>query len=112
MKKIAILMSVLMLIALTAGITMAKEKKAAKLEAMSGEVVKVDAKAKSIVIKVDGKDVTLKADAKLLEGIAVGDKVNIEESGKVLKSIKKVEAPKAPAAAPAAAPPAAPPAKK
>ncbi|MBL7179483.1 MAG: hypothetical protein ABIK98_14205 [Pseudomonadota bacterium] len=104
MKKLAILMSVLMLITLTAGISMAKEKKApapAKLESLSGEVVKVDAAKGEIVIKADGKDQTLKAEPKLLEGIAAGQKVSIEKSETTLKSIKKVEAPAAPAAAPA-----------
>jgi hypothetical protein len=97
MKKIAILMSVIMLITMTAGISMAKAKTTAKLETLSGEVVKVDAKAQSIVINVDGKDLTLKAHAKLLEGIAAGDKVTFEKAKHVLKSINKIEAPAAPA---------------
>jgi UDP-3-O-[3-hydroxymyristoyl] glucosamine N-acyltransferase len=111
MKKIAILMSVVMLVVLTAGFAMAAEKPAAKVEMMSGDVSKIDAKAGTISVMVSGKDMALKAEAKLLEGIAVGDKVNIEATGGVLKSIKKAAA--APAAAPAATPaPAAKPAPK
>ena len=100
MKKIAILMSVVMLIALTAGFAMAAEKPAAKVAMLSGDVSKIDTKAGTISVMVGGKEMALKAEAKLLEGIAVGDKVNIEETGGVLKSIKKAAA--APAAAPAA----------
>jgi len=102
MKKIAILLSVIMLIVLTAGFAMAAEQKAAKVATLSGEVTKIDAAAGMVIVKVGAKDMALKAEAKLLEGIAVGDKVTIEETGGVLKSIKKAAA--APAAAPAVAP--------
>jgi hypothetical protein len=94
MKKIAILMSVIMLVALTAGVSMAAEKKhAAKLETMSGQIVKIDSAAGNIVIMSDGKEYTLKAEAKLLEGFAAGEQVKIEKTADVLKSIQKVEAP-------------------
>ena len=109
MKKIAILMSVVMLIVLTAGFAMAAEKKAPKLATLSGEVTQVDAAAGTISVMVKGKEMALKAEAKQLEGIAVGDKVTIKEAGGMLKSIKKAKAPaakaaKAPAKAPATAP--------
>jgi hypothetical protein len=93
MKKIAILMSILMLVTLTSGMALAKEKKAAKMKIMTGEVVKVDAQTGMIVIKDKKKEHTLKAEPKLLEGIAAGEKVKIELTGNMLKSIKKVEAP-------------------
>jgi hypothetical protein len=93
MKKIAILMSILMLVTLTSGMALAKEKKAAKMKIMTGEVVKVDAQTGMIVIKAKNKEHTLKAEPKLLEGIAAGEKVKIELTGNMLKSIKKVEAP-------------------
>jgi preprotein translocase subunit YajC len=93
MKKIAILMSVLMLVTLTTGAALAKGKKVAKLKGLIGEVVKVDAAAGTIVIKAKNKEQTLKAEPKLLEGIAVGEKVKVELTGDMLKSIKKVEAP-------------------
>jgi hypothetical protein len=95
MKKIAILMSVLMLVTLTTGVALAKGKKAAKMKTLVGEVVKVDAQAGTIVIKVKDKEHALKAEPKLLEGIEVGQKVKIEMTGDMLKSIKKVEAPAA-----------------
>jgi hypothetical protein len=93
MKKIAILMSVLMLVTLTTGAALAKEKKVTKVKSLTGEVVKVDAQAGTIVIKAKNKERTLKAEPKLLEGISAGEKVNIEMTGNMLKSIKKVEAP-------------------
>jgi len=60
---------------------------------LSAEVVNIDAQAGTIVIKANDKEQTLKAEPKLLEGIAAGEKVNIELTGDMLKSIKKVEAP-------------------
>lgn len=79
-------------------------EKAHKVEKITGEVVKVDAKAGSITIKADNKEHALKAEAKLLEGISAGDKVEVEVSGGHVKSIKKIETPSAPAPAPAPAP--------
>ena len=95
MKKIAILMSVVMLIALTAGALLAAGEEAAKLETMSGQVVKVDAAAGNIVITSDGTECTLNAEAQLLDGVSAGDQVTVEKVGDMLKSIKKVEAPAA-----------------
>ena len=97
MKKLAILLSVIMMVTFTSGVCLAKKAKAthkaAKVEMLSGEVVNVDAAAGTIVIKAKDKDKTLKAEPKLLEGIAAGEKVNVEMTGDTLKSIKKVEAP-------------------
>jgi formylmethanofuran dehydrogenase subunit D len=93
MKKIAILMSVLMLVTLTSGMALAKGKKATKMKILTGEVVKVDAQAGTIVIKAKKKERTLKAEPKLIEGIAAGEKVTVEMTGDTLNSIKKVEAP-------------------
>lgn len=101
MKKLAILMTALMVITLTMGVATAEQKKAAapatasaEVEMMSGEVVHVDAAAGTIVIKGNDKDHTLKAEPNLLKGCIAGDKVDAEVSGDTLKSIKKVEAPK------------------
>jgi len=91
MKKLAILMSVFMLVALTAGFALAEEKKAAKMEVLTGQVVAVDTAAGTIVIKVGDKEQTLKAEAKLLEGIAAGDKVSLEKAGDDVKSLKKAQ---------------------
>ncbi len=100
MKK-AVFMAVAMV--MVAGVTtLFAAEKAQKVEKITGEVVKVDAKAGSITIKADGKEHALKAEAKLLEGVNAGDKVEVEVVGKTVKSLKKVEAPAAPApAAPA-----------
>jgi len=65
--------------------------KVVKINKHSGEITKIDTQAGTITIKVKDKEHTYKAEAKLLEGLAVGDKVNIEVSGDTLKSIKKVE---------------------
>jgi hypothetical protein len=92
MKKMAILMSVLMVVAFTAGVSLAAEKPA-KVEKLSGEVVKVDAQKGDIVIKVKNKNHTLKAEPNMLAGITAGEKVTFEKSGKMLKSIKPVETP-------------------
>ncbi len=102
MKRLAILMSALILMALTAGIGLAAEKQqvnaptttaSAKIEMMSGEVMNIDAAAGTIVIKAHDKDRTLTAEPKLLEGFEAGEMVQIETTGNMLKSIKKVEAP-------------------
>jgi hypothetical protein len=92
MKKLAILMSVLMLIGLTAGLCPAEEK-ALTLEMLSGKVVNIDNESGTIVILAADQAYTLTAEPKLLEGIAPGERVDIEIAGDVLKSIKKVDAP-------------------
>jgi hypothetical protein len=90
MKKLAMVMAVLMLIALTAGSVMAKQKPAV-LESLSGKVVTVDEKAGKIVIMANEKEQTLKAEPKLLKGIVVGETVNIQRLGHVLKSIQRAD---------------------
>lgn len=61
-----------------------------KMETVSGVVVKVDAAAGSIVIKTKKKEeLTLQAEAKLLEGIKDGQHVTIEKTGNVVQSIKE-----------------------
>jgi len=92
MKKLAILMSVMMLIGLTTTLASAKTQKTVKMTTLSGEVVKVDAEAGSITVSANNKDHALKASPKILEGITVGEKVSIEMTGNTVKSIKKVEA--------------------
>jgi hypothetical protein len=96
MKKMAIIMSVLMLIAFTAGITLAAQaRKAAKVETIQGNVVKVDAAAGQIVVSVQNKEQTLKAKKQLLGSVKAGDMVSIEKTGNTVKSIKVVTAPPA-----------------
>lgn len=87
MKKLAILVSVVMVVAFTTGVSLAAQK-AAKIETQTGEVVKVDAKKGVIELKVHNKNETLKAEPKMLNDITTGEKVTIEKSGNTLKSIK------------------------
>ena len=94
MKKLAVLLSVLMLVAFTSGVSLAKSKaKAAKVHTETGEIVSVDAQTGTAVLKVKGKDQTLKAEPKMLEGLQAGEKVTIQKSGNMIKSIKPVTAP-------------------
>jgi len=91
MKKLALVLSVFMLVAMSTGIVLAAEKQAAKLDKIEAQVVSIDAKVGQIVITANNQKETLKADPKLIEGIAVGEKVIIEKVGNMLKSIKKAE---------------------
>jgi len=92
MKKLAMLLSVMMLVAFTSGISVAKTK-AAKVRTATGVVVQVNDQAGTVVIKIHNKDQTLKAEPKMLEGLAAGAKVTIQSSGDMLKSIKPVAGP-------------------
>ena len=88
MKKLALIMSVVMLMALTAGIVFSAEEKVAQIEMLTGTVQEVNADEGTIVILANDEEQTLKAEPKMLEGIDVGQKVNIEKSGEVIKSIR------------------------
>ena len=88
MKKMAMILSVIMLITFTAGMVFAEEEKAAKMEVITGKVVDVDAASGNITIMANDEEQTLQAEPKMLEGIEVGQKVNIEKSEDVIKSIK------------------------
>jgi hypothetical protein len=90
MKKLAILLSLVMVVAFTASISLAAQK-AAKVQMVTGEVVKVDAEKGDIVLKVNKKNHTYKAEPKMLTEIKPGEKVTIERSGKMVKSIKPAE---------------------
>lgn len=93
MKKLAILMiSALFLTGLIGGVSLAKAEDAATVEMLSGQVVEVDASVGKIVIMANGEEQGLTAEPKLLEGIQIGDQVDIEKTGEVLKSIKRAEA--------------------
>jgi hypothetical protein len=93
MKKLAILIiSALFLMGLIGGVSLAKAEDAAKVEMLSGQVVEVDATVGKIVIMANGEEQGLTAEPKLLEGIQIGDQVDVEKTGEVLKSIKRAEA--------------------
>ena len=88
MKKLALIMSVVMLMTLTTGIVFSAEEKATQVEMLTGTVQDIDAEGGMIVILANDEEQTLKAEPKMLEGIDVGQKVNIEKSGDVIKSIR------------------------
>lgn len=88
MKKLALFLSIIMLAALSTGIAFAIEKKAEKVEVLTGEVILVDAENGEIIIMSDDKESTLKAQPKMLEGIMAGQYVKIEKTGDEVKSIK------------------------
>lgn len=103
MKKI-LLMAMVGALAFAGAALAQQKKKTVKVEKLTGTVVSVDAKAGKLTLKVDEKEKALTAEAKLLEGVNAGDKVEVEVAGTKVKSLKKVEAPQAPAPAPAAPP--------
>ncbi len=96
MKKIVVVLAVAVLVVSLMSLAFAAETK-------MGTVKSVDAKAGSVVLTVDGKDMHLKADKSVdLSKVKVGEKVEASVDKHSLKSIK-AEAPAA-AAAPAPAP--------
>jgi|WetSurMetagenome_2_1015567.scaffolds.fasta_scaffold72831_2 hypothetical protein len=111
MKKIAMIVSVLILFAFTAGMTFAADApkdapkaapKAVALETIQGKVAKVDAAAGKIVVTVKDKEQTLTAEKKVLESVKAGDMVSIEKAGDAVKTIKVLAPPAGKPAAPAA----------
>ena len=94
MRKVALAVAVSMIVVLAVGISMAAEQKQmAKVEKYSGEVMNVNHAAGSIEIKVGTVEHALTAQPKLLSGIKVGDKVDFEQAGKALQSIKVAAVP-------------------
>lgn len=105
MKKILGIILALMVSVAFAGATFAAEDKKAepakeekkateKVTQTTGEVTAVDAKAMTVTVKGKKGDVTVTMpDAKMMEGVMVGDKVtckHVEKEGKmVCKSLKK-----------------------
>ncbi len=93
MKKFSVVLVVVVSFCLVVSLAFAAD--------MMGTVKSVDAKAGSIVMTVDGKDTTYKADKHVdITKLKVGDKVEFTADKGVLKTCK------AAAAAPAAAAPA------
>ena len=94
MKKLALILSIIILAALTANITFAGDQKAStgqkveKLEMLTGKVVSTDTVTGKIVIMSNDKENTLQAQPNMLEGIMAGQYVKIEKTGDVVKSIK------------------------
>ena len=87
MKKMAMLMVLVMAVAFAAAPLMAAEK-ATKVQSVSGEIVKIDAAKGTLVVKIKDKNQSLKAEPQMLVGISVGQKVTIQKSGAIVKSIQ------------------------
>lgn len=82
MKKIAVILAVVVLAVSMVSLSFAAET-------MKGTIKSVDAKAGSVVLSADGKDVTLKADKSVdLGKLKAGDKVEASVEKDVLKSVK------------------------
>ena len=88
MKKLALILSIIVLAVMTTGIAFAKDKKAEKMEVLTGEVVSVDVDNGTIIIMSNDKQNTLQAQPKMLEGVMAGQYVTIEKTGDAVKSIK------------------------
>jgi len=92
MKKLSVVLVVVLSLCLVVSLAFAAD--------MKGTVKSVDAKAGSVVLTVDGKDATFKADKAVdLGKVKAGDKVAFTADKDVVKSIKADAAPAA--AAPA-----------
>lgn len=88
MKKISAVMAAVVLVVSLVSLAFAAE--------MKGTIKSVDAKAGTVVLTADGKDMTLKADKSVdLGKLKAGDKVEASVDKDVLKSVKAAAKPKA-----------------
>ena len=86
MKKLSVVLVVVLSLCLVVSLAFAAD--------MKGTVKSVDAKAGSVVLTVDGKDTTFKADKAVdLGKVKAGDKVEFAADKDVVKSIKAAAAP-------------------
>jgi type 1 fimbria pilin len=91
MKKLSVVLVVVLSLCLVVSLAFAAD--------MKGTVKSVDAKAHSIVVTVDGKDHTLKADKSVdLGKVKAGEAVELSVEKDTVKSIKAAAAAAAPAA--------------
>ncbi len=89
MKRIAVVLAVVVLVASLVSLAIAAETK-------MGTIKSLDAKAGTVVLTVDGKDMTLKADKSVdLGKLKAGEKVEASIEKDTLKSVKAEAAPKA-----------------
>lgn len=85
MKKLSVVVVVVLSLCLVVSLAFAAD--------MKGTVKSVDAKAGSVVLTVDGKDTTFKADKAVdLSKVKAGDKVEFTADKDVVKSIKAAAA--------------------
>lgn len=92
-KTVLALVTLLLAVAFTAGVSFAADTKA------MGTVKSVDAAKGTIVFCPSGtkEDITMKADKEMLKGVKAGDKVNIEYSAdKTVKTMRKARGGKVP----------------
>ena len=90
MKKLSVVVVVVLSLCLVASLALASH------HMQKGTVKSVDAKAGSIVITVDGKDMTMKADKAVdLGKVKAGDKIEFAADKDVVKEIKAAAKPKA-----------------
>jgi len=90
MKKVTAVLAVVVLVVSLVSLAFASDMK-------KGTVKSVDAKAGTIVLTVDGKDETLKADTSVdLSKVKAGDKVEASVEKDTVKSMKAAAAKKAP----------------
>jgi len=86
MKKLSVVLVVVLSLCLVVSLAFAAD--------MKGTVKSVDAKAGSLIIIIDGKDTTYKADKAVdLGKVKAGDKVEFAADKDVVKSIKAAAAP-------------------
>ena len=92
MKKVFAILAVVVLVVSLASLAFAADTK-------MGTIKSVDAKAGTIVLTIDGKDATLKADKSVdLSKCKAGDKVEVSVEKDMVKSIKAAAAAKPKAA--------------
>ena len=94
MKKIALILSIIVLTVMTTTITAARGQKEVtthkvkKVEVFTGKVVSADAASGKIIIMHNGWEDTLQAQPKMLEGVMAGKYYKIERTGDAVTSIK------------------------
>lgn len=97
MRKLFVLSMVAVMALFFAGVTLAAEKVAAAKTA-EGDIVSIDATAKTLVVKAGEKDLTFSVtDVKTLKGLTAGDKVTVSydegaEGHLTAKSVVKAKA--------------------
>lgn len=89
MKKITVVLAVVVMVVSLVSLSFAAE--------MKGTIKSVDAKAGTVVLSAEGKDMTLKADKSVdLGKLKAGDKVEASVEKDTLKSVKAAAKSKAP----------------
>lgn len=98
-KRMGISGILVMLFVFAIGLSLRAQESAP--EKITGKVVKID--ARHITVKTDdGREQVVKAKTEMLQGIAVGDKIEVDKTKKLIRIMEKSGTPvAAPAEAPA-----------